>query len=309
MSARIVHMLYKNMDLANMNNNTKRTYKSSIRDFSNFCDREGIKPRHFKKDPIGAVQFYADKLVSCGYSPSTIHTRIAAICKGLGISERLIRRPKRISKSITRSRLKVNKQGMLEEQSEKYRRVVTLQRALGIRRAELGKLRDTDLCLDESNQLCIRVAKGKGGKEQYQRILPQYIEVVQSFFCDIPPNTMLFTKSEMSNHLDFHSMRRHIAQEAYSYYTSQKGEARKELAHELLVRYARFHGNDYDKALAWLKQALLVGHGRYILRSYNREKAIAQNQPIILDRFAILCTSVFHLSHWRLDVTVTNYLI
>ena len=309
MSARIVHMLYKNMDFVNMNNNTKRTYKSSIRNFSDFCDYESIKPRHLKKDPIRIVQLYADKLVSCGYSPSTIHTRTSAICKGLGISERLITRPKRISISITRSRLEVNKQGMLEEQSEKYKRVVTLQRALGIRRAELGKLRDTDLCFDESNHLCIRVAKGKGGKEQYQRILPQYVEVVRAFFNDVPQNTPLFTRSEMNNHLDFHAMRRCIAQEAYLYYATLKGDSRKKLAHELIRRYARFHDNDRNKALAWLKQTLLVGNGHYVLRSFNREKAISQNKPIALDRFAILCTSVFHLSHWRLDVTVTNYLI
>lgn len=47
----------------------------------------------------------------------------------------------------------------------------------------------------------------------------------------------------------------------------------------------------------------------YLLRGENREKAIRLGLPTEYNRLALMAVSVFHLSHWRLDVTVTNYLI
>ena len=47
----------------------------------------------------------------------------------------------------------------------------------------------------------------------------------------------------------------------------------------------------------------------YRLRGENRQKAIEQDKETEYNRLALMMVSVFHLSHWRLDVTVTNYLI
>ena len=47
----------------------------------------------------------------------------------------------------------------------------------------------------------------------------------------------------------------------------------------------------------------------YKLRGENRQKAIEQGKETEYNRLALMMVSVFHLSHWRLDVTVTNYLI
>ena len=47
----------------------------------------------------------------------------------------------------------------------------------------------------------------------------------------------------------------------------------------------------------------------YVLRGKNREKAIAQEKPVTYNRLAMMMVSVFHLSHWRLDVTSVNYLV
>ena len=47
----------------------------------------------------------------------------------------------------------------------------------------------------------------------------------------------------------------------------------------------------------------------YVLRGKNREKAVSQGKPVTYNRLAMMMVSVFHLSHWRLDVTSVNYLV
>ena len=38
-------------------------------------------------------------------------------------------------------------------------------------------------------------------------------------------------------------------------------------------------------------------------------KAEKNGLPVVYDRLAVMAVSVFHLSHWRCDVTVDNYLL
>lgn len=52
---------------------------------------------------------------------------------------------------------------------------------VGLRRAELKRLTDADLVTDESGELCVRVKRGKGGKMQLQRILPQDKSLLRIF--------------------------------------------------------------------------------------------------------------------------------
>lgn len=310
MGARIKHMMATNVDYDNRPNTTARTYKEAIQGFIAWCDDEDIKPRAIKADPAGIAQRYTDRLIAYGYSPATIHTRTAAVCRGLGISEAVLDRPKRTAGAITRSRrADVNAQGERELGNPKYARLVELQSAVGIRRAELGRLTGADLCRDESGQLCVRIAKGKGGKEQYQRILPMYRDVVMSIFEGVQSNSPIFSAAEMRNHIDLHGLRRSVAQQAYVYYSSLSAGARESLCKDLVARYAKYHGGDHSKAVQWLAKALKPGHGTYVLRGDNRQIAISKGMSIKLDRLAILATSVYHLSHWRLDVTVTNYLV
>lgn len=47
----------------------------------------------------------------------------------------------------------------------------------------------------------------------------------------------------------------------------------------------------------------------YKLRGGNLQKAISEGKPTEYNRLALMAVSVLHLSHWRLDVTVTNYMI
>ena len=50
-------------------------------------------------------------------------------------------------------------------------------------------------------------------------------------------------------------------------------------------------------------------NGNYVLRGHNRELALKNGLPVSYDRLALLAVSIYHLAHWRHDVTVANYLL
>ena len=47
----------------------------------------------------------------------------------------------------------------------------------------------------------------------------------------------------------------------------------------------------------------------FYLRGLNRKFAQEHNLPTAYNRLTLMAVSVFHLSHWRLDVTVCNYIL
>ena len=64
-----------------------------------------------------------------------------------------------------------------------------------------------------------------------------------------------------------------------------------------------------------LKHAMLKQLGEKIdydktFKQYRRdiEKFEQVGRPTEYDRVALMCVSVWHLSHWRLDVTVDHYM-
>lgn len=292
-------------------NQTVTAYKKDCKLFAAFCKEQGVKrPDQLQGREKELLQTYEKELEASGYSAATIHRRLAAPCKATNISMSEIEKPKRTSGKITRSRNeKANKQGKREAEDEKYNRLVTFQKAVGIRRAELARLTATDLTTDESGYLCVYVAKGKGGKRQLQRILPEDEGTVLEIFQAADPEQKLFSPEEMNNKIDLHGIRREHAQRAYKYYADRlKNEPgyKYELRKELAVRYREFH-RPGDSNKRFLHD--IMNEEPYGLRGENRQKAIEQGKETEYNRLALMAVSVLHLSHWRLDVTVTNYLI
>lgn len=292
-------------------NQTVTAYKKDCKLFAAYCKEQGVKrPDQLQGKEKELLQGYEKQLEASGYSPATIHRRLAAPCKATNISMSEIEKPKRTSGKITRSRNeKANRQGKREIEDERYSRLVTFQRAVGIRRAELSRLTATDLTTDESGYLCVYVAKGKGGKRQLQRLLPEDEGTVLEIFQAADPGQKLFSKEEMQNKIDLHGIRREHAQKAYKYYADRlenepgyKYELRKELA----ARYREFH-RPGDSNKRFLHD--IMNEEPYRLRGENRQKAIEQGKETEYNRLALMAISVFCLSHWRSDVTVTNYLI
>lgn len=101
-------------------------------------------------------------------------------------------------------------------EKEENQNLVRFQKAIGIRRDELKHLKKDNLKRDENGYLCVEVLKGKGGKYQLQRIAPENEELVKSYFDG--SKDKVFTKEQMDNKIDLHSLRSANAREKYDYY-------------------------------------------------------------------------------------------
>ena len=296
------------------NNTTLKVMRTACRRFSKWCKENGItKMRSIEKSgAVEVIQKYTDYLVDRGLSPATVHTYIAPICKSFRVPMDQIEKPKRTADTITRSRdVQRNTQGRKELVQPRFLRIVEFQKAVGIRRAELKHMTGADLTTDETGHMCVIVSRGKGGKTQLQRILPENEEVVKKTFVGVAACDRLFSDIELRNKIDFHSMRAENARNAYKYYAGFDSGQKVQLLYELEKRWLRFHpnyGRQSREFQHWRSQ-IFKGYGLYRLRGDNLDRAISEGRPIVYDRLALMATSVFHLSHWRLDVTVKNYLL
>ena len=306
------------------NNKTSTAYKKHIKNFARWAKDNGYKkPEQITKDTIQEYEQYLEGSPK-QYSPATIHSYLTPVCAAADVNMEEIRKPKRTAGSIIRGRRRNtdgqgdsrNRQGDRQERNPKYTRLVSLQRAIGIRRAELSRLKGADL-VERGSSLYVRVCKGKGGKEQMQYILPQDRQIVREIFAGVAPDQKIFSKAEMSNVINLHGMRAQHGRDCYQHYlrliTTKHGAA-DSLRQTLLKRWEAGHERlrKTDPA-AWERQKARFtadcDDRPYLLRGENLSKARALGLPEEYNRLALMCVSVFHLSHWRLDVTVTNYVV
>lgn len=306
------------------NNTTGRSYKKHIKSFSRWAKKRGYtRPEDITRE---VIQEYEESLEADPkhYSAATIHSYLTPVCRAAGVNMALIRKPRRTAGTITRGRdhdaaglpLAQNEKGRREENTPKYARLVALQKAVGIRRAELGRLCGADLVAD-GGSLYVRVRKGKGGKEQMQYILPEDRPIVQAVFDGIADDQPVFSRDEMSNKINLHGIRAQHGRKCYQHYLSvitERPEAVDRLRATLIRRWDKGHERlrESDPA-AWGRQRRRFVQDcddrPYLLRGENLRKAQALGLPDTYNRLALMCVSVFHLSHWRLDVTVVNYMI
>lgn len=292
---------------------TKRTYKAAIKRFCRWAKSNNYTREEVLTHPQDFLQAYTDDLVGRGLSPATIHTYLAAPCKGLKISMQLISKPERAIDAITRSRGEKNMQGRKDTERPQFARLMAFQSVVGLRRAELAHLYGSDLQrLD--GVLYVIVRQGKGGKEQWQRVLPADAGTVTKTFEGIHQSEKVFTSAELHNKIDLHGLRAAHARACYDYYADrirQRPEYREQLREELLTYFKAHHDPgrlpdqaSYDKFC----QDMSKNRGVYQMRGEARKLAEQIGRPTTYDRVALMAVSAFHLAHWRLDVTVTNYL-
>ena len=121
----------------------------------------------------------------------------------------------------------------------------------------------------------------------------------------------------MKNKINLHGFRAEHAKDCYEYYNgliSHDSEIADTLRQTLLRRWEKAHERlRTENMTAWYRQRKRfvsdMDDRPYFLRGDNAAKAFAMCLPIEYNRLAMMCVSVLHLSHWRLDVTVINYLI
>ena len=194
---------------------SERQYKDHAIKFGLWC-KENYKCRHFD-DCKPHIQDYADFLIEKGYSAGKIHTYLAAVCRIWNVAMDTIQKPVRHVAQNTRSRWIKASDSRKDAQREASPRLYDFASRVGLRRREHQKLSGGDLVEDKSGHLCIWV-KGKGGKIQYQRILPSDIAFVRSYFEEKDADEYLFTREEMENKIDLHHLRACQAKRAYLYY-------------------------------------------------------------------------------------------
>lgn len=292
------------------NNNSLRARKRAIEDFTAWAKAEPERPKHLADVTVSVLQQYADDLRADprDYTASTIHSKLSPICVAAGINMNEVRKPKRRSNTIVRGRNpEANAQGKREVQEPRFARLTALQGAVGIRRAELKHLTGKDW-----DGTYVTVERGKNGKRQRQYVLPEDRQIVNQIFANVKPDQRVFSDAEMTNKIDLHGMRAEHARKCYQYYLEHtKGRrARGRLRADLLTAWDEGHpGEPKDSQRRKAFAATLYDNSPYCLRGSNRAKAIKNGLPVEYNRLCLMAVSVRHLAHWRLGVTVTNYLI
>lgn len=255
---------------------------------------------------------YSAHLQSEGKTAATIHTYLAGCCFTWGIPLDLIPKPTRHCHTATRSRGTKEVDKRFDATREASPHLYDFASKVGIRRREYLALRGCNFRMDESGYPCVEVKKGKGGKYQLQRVMPEDVEYVRAYFNGT--ENYVFKKDEMKNKIDLHHIRAEVAQRAYKYYSDRlscEPGYRQQLEKEIEARWCRYRGTPRSgtkKKSDWEWDISRV-RGEYRIRGENRKKAIHNGLPTVFDRLAVMAVSVFHLSHWRCDVTVGNYLL
>lgn len=300
-------------------NKTRRNYLKACASFDKWRKSVGLSNSVVRKDRKGSVEKWRDALIAEGYAVSTVHTYIAGIACGLGID----------MTGLTHSGTSEDKRKSLGH-SERSRTVmeresnadiVRFQRMVGGRRSALGRLRGRDLIVDESGQLSILFKDDKGAKTQRQRILPEHQDAVRAYFERLAPDQLLFPA--ISKELDLHYLRAEAAKNAYRFYEKlcSTPEGRAEMRRQLWARYTdpEVGCKAYLLAIAKGDQKSIQRHrylfsqeladGHYYLRGANRRVALNRGLPVSYDRLSLACVSLFHLSHFRNEVTVKHYML
>ena len=108
-------------------NHSVKTYNFGTKKFTKWAETQGVKhveDLKTEEDRIAFVQRYQKYLDNIGYAPSTVHTYLAPVCKGLGFSMAKIQKKRRTAGYLKRSRDPLaNPQGKREATLEKYQRI------------------------------------------------------------------------------------------------------------------------------------------------------------------------------------------
>ena len=289
---------------------TEQQYKKHALKFAEYCKATyRCKTLEECKEHI---QDYADYLTASGKTASTTHTYLAGICCVLDIPLEDIKKPIRVVAHNTRSRGVKAVDARKDAGREVSPRLYDFASIVGIRRNEYLHLAPDDLVVDDFGNWCVRVKKGKGGKRQLQRILPEELELVKAVFDHPTDEQHLFSKAELSNKIDLHHLRALRAQKMYKYYLERirsETDYREQLISEIKCTWEKDDEDRVKNCYRLKRWKDCKVNGNYVLRGHKRELAQKHGLPVSYDRLALLAVSIFHLAHWRHDVTVANYLL
>jgi len=214
-------------------NDTLEQYVTHAVKFGRWC-KETYGCRFFADCKV-YIQDYADFLTQKGLSAATIHTYLAGVCYIWEVPLGSIKKPSRHASEAIRSRGHKESDKRSDTKREASPRLYDFAYCVGVRRKEYLRLFGDNFVQDESGYPCVLIKRGKGGKVQLQRILPDDVPFVKSHFDG--SNNHVFSKEEMEkNKIDLHHLRALQAQRAYDYYCRRLAED-PDYAQQLMVLY------------------------------------------------------------------------
>lgn len=285
------HRTDKDGNAMAVSDQTRKDYQNWLHKSADYFKGLGI--RRLSDIDKEKIQAYADYLKANGKTASTIHSYLTPLCKATGVELAEIEKPIRHASEFSRS------SGIGKADGG---RPAELNAMIGLREDELRQLRGSDI-KERNGNTSVIVRRGKGGKYQEQKVLPEDAAAVRKFFDG--SEHKVFRMNEFVSGFDYHGQRREHAYKMLVYYTERlKTEPgyRKKLYKELADQWHRNNKKHRDKL-----EPLSYFDKPYILRGKNRELAIAQGKPVVLDRLALRAVSILHLAHWRDKVTVQSY--
>ena len=279
---------------------TMRSYIRFVADFAEFVAAQAGTSRTSVADSVKYIQPFVDHLILKGNSPNTINLKLSAVCKATGQYVVDYTHPERRYADVTRGvkpavRDKFNSHRAVE--------ALELNRAIGLRRSELGRVTIFDVSWDGDKSATIR-SVGKGGKHNETFITdPAKLEVLTKYYCDAVADARatLLTKEQMQHDADLHHARAMCAIDEYNRVMGEiKGNPdKREEYKRFIIDFFRKHNKPLKENLD--KPYFLRGAGKVMQQSRGRE--------FKFDRVAVLYVSATILNHFRSDTTIQHYLI
>ena len=320
------------------NNKSRKNYLNIVDAFCNYAYENGCRDK--ESVSVELINSYVVSLQERGLTPSSIHTYVSGICCGLNnpdIKIANITKPKRHVSEYTRTRnVPEEYRWDADPNNPQFWKFVLLAKITGLRRNEIKNLKVGDYRWKgeiDNDFSYLYVRKGKGGKQQLQRLIfrnPEEQVEFEKLFNILDVDGYAFNKTPDDYVLDYETEfkgnsiathgdlgRKGVAKRAYSYYynrlMSEPGY-REELERQCFEQVERLYKSK-DGGLKKIKESRYKGY--YYIRGKNREAILKKMQedkgehPYInvrLDKLALWAVSLFHLSHARIDVS-THYLL
>ena len=280
--------------------NTMKAYIKFVKDFANFVTSQTGTSRTSVEDSIIYIQPYIDYLINKGNSPNTINLKLSAVCKATGQFVIDYEHPVRRYAEAIRGVKPAVRDGFNEKRAAA---ALELNRAVGLRRAELGRLSVADVHWTDTGNIVI-TSIGKGGKHNETLVTdPEKLRIVEKYYYDAIADgrEILLTKEQMNHDADLHHARAECAIDEYNrVITDIKDHP------ERRNYYKNFVIDFFRKNKKALKEKLDVP---YRLRGAGKMLMLQQDKDTVFDRVAVLYVSLTILHHYRSDTSVQHYLI
>lgn len=331
---------YSKMTNTLTNDVTLKAYRRNIDKFCAFARELGITRYHHIEmkgySNAALIQKYCDKLVAQGLAPTSVHTYLAPVCKGLLVGMEEIRKPGRMSADIKKNtKLRQSRRGEAQAADTVNSRIVRAAELTGLRKYALVRLTAENLKKDENGDTVIAITD-KGGKESCQLILPHEEKLLTKLLTTDKDGKPLesgqkpFSRKDLGE-IAFSRYRIQRAQEIERYFSTRfnawknmqrrtpaqilrRRNAKREALREkqawidkIVEKYRVAHPKASAEAVAKFRKDLENPAPIYV-RGGNRERARELGRPLSYDRVSVKIASVYALSHWSDETTLRNYL-